>query len=140
MGCIKKVLAEMKLKEPVYYPNFNSVELAENFHIHWRNIRWQFVLSEWNALVNNVINGNFWWESMGKPYPYQGDPCIYLSQPWMRLPEEQFGGDRMAIELQEESPNNLPAIHFHYKNIRIDLSKEELNELIKLFKEAEKNL
>ena len=134
-------MAEKKISEEShYYPDFLSIECAENMHIHLRNIRLQFLLSDWEVFSQAMIKAYKEWCSMGKPYPWQGTEALYLYPAWSSYPSKQFDANRMAIELQHENPNNLPEIHVHYKGLRIDLNRDELREWISLFKQAERSL
>jgi len=137
MGKTKEVLAEKEIKHSHYYPTFFTIEVCENFHIHWRNTRIQFLKPEWKVFAPALTQSHNKWKMFDEPYP--SDETIYLHPAWSKLPLEGFGHNRMAIELQDVH-NELPEIHFHYRNIRIDLNKEELKEMVALFKEAETKL
>lgn len=139
MGKIKKLLSEKLIKDKShYYNDFFTVEVCENFHIHWRNIRWQMLLPEWEVFSPSLMKAYKRWELLDKPYP---EPeTIYLQNAYTKLPNSQFDSNRTAIELQDVGYTNLPSVHFHYKSLRIDWNIKELKEIIELFKDAEKTL
>lgn len=139
MGKIKKILSEKKIKSKShYYPDFFTVEVCENFHIHWRNTRIQLLKDEWEVFNQAIITSNNKWNMLNKPYPHP--QTIYLHPAFTKLDMKGFDPTRMAIEHQDVGVNNLPEYHFHYRNIRIDMNKEELKEMIQLFTEADKKL
>lgn len=134
MGHVDKVLGKViTSKETKYYNDFFSIEVCENFHLHWRNMRLQFTPEEFQILASAMRAALTRWELLRKPYPYP--ETIYLIKPWGTLPKEQLFSDEIKIEQQVKNPN-LPEIHFHYKNARIDLSKDELLELKKVFEDV----
>ena len=133
MGHVDKMLSEVKTSDKTrYYNDFFSIEVCENFHIHWRNMRLQLTSEEFKILSEAMNEAYTRWELLRKPYPYP--ETIYLIKPWSVLPNEQLFKNEISVEQQVKNPN-LPEIHFHYKNVRIDLSLEELRELKKLFTE-----
>jgi len=139
MGKIKKILSEKVISSKShYYPDFFTIEVCENFHIHWRNIRMNLLEEEFKTYTQAIKDSRKKWDILRRPYPYLS--TIYLSPAWDKLPSECFNPTRMAIELQDVGKNNLPEIHFHYRNIRIDMNKKELLEMCELFNEAKENM
>jgi len=131
MGHVDKILAHRITKPKTrYYNDFFTIEVCENFHIHWRNMRIQMTDKEFEVFSKAMMNSYRKWELMKKPYPYH--ETIYLQPAWDNLPDEQVFKNEIKIERQT-SNMNLPEVHVHYKNLRIDLDMSELKELKEMF-------
>lgn len=136
LGKILKLLSEREIKSKShYYPDFYTIEVCENFHLHWRNIRLNLLKDEWETLNASLPIAYKRWSLLGKPYPHPN--TLYLHNAWSELTHACFDPTRMAIELQDTGVNKLPEIHWHYRSLRVDMSRKELREMISLFKEAE---
>ncbi len=138
MGNTIKTLAEKKLKaESDIYSDFLSLEICENFHIHWRNLRMLFNKEEFEIFCKSVISSYRAWVLARKPNPEIGKS----------LPEYLYSGkinpihgerpNDFAIEVQGDLPY-MPKnfIHLHYKSLRLDVSHKEFLELADLFIKA----
>ncbi len=113
MGDIKKILSTDNVVEPLQNRRI-TVELCENVHLHYRNLRLEFpkdefllILKKLKALDDNEIK-NF---SYGK-----GLSFLINDQD---LPEKTEFNDRFQIE---EQTNGL--YHIHYKNMRLEFRSD----------------
>lgn len=57
MGNVYKILAEAKIKNsPDFFSTRLIIELCENIHLHYRNIRWEFSYEEFLQFADTVNN------------------------------------------------------------------------------------
>ncbi|MDR1413741.1 MAG: hypothetical protein LBI56_02265 [Puniceicoccales bacterium] len=111
MGRIKTILSAKKIKNNILNNRF-TVELCENVHVHYRNLRLEFSKEEFSHLLK-LLNGlnlnkidNFEYGN------YVFNPLISD----FGIPETTFFDDRLQIEEQENG-----IFHVHYRNLRIEL-------------------
>ena len=143
MGNTIKTLAEKKLKaESDIYSDFLSLEICENFHIHWRNLRMLFNKEEFEIFHSAVISAYNKWKLLGKPSPKIDEknqaliPPTYLCNGKVNPVHGERPND-FAIEVQGDLPHIPPNfIHLHYKSLRLDVSHKEFLELADLFIKA----
>ncbi len=137
MGTIKRVLAERKIK-PVsdIYANFHQVEHCENFQIHWRNLRLVFDMPEFEQFVTKAWVGYQRWIQSGRPPFGPKEGFITGLDGAMIDGPHGFLPDVLVIEEQTQKDY----IQFHYKSMRLDLSKREFLEMADAFTEAANNL
>ena len=115
MGNIKKIL----LNEAVPKPPFNdrlTVELCENVHIHYRNIRLEFPKDEFIQLLRELKQID---EQTVEEFEYGEDKFLSLINKRM-LPGISEFDDRLQIEEQVEGH-----YHIHYRNLRLELLRLE---------------
>ena len=141
MGRVKNLLFNKTLKPQTdWWSDMYSIEICEDFHIHWRNTRLQYSLSEWIHFTDAIIHSRHYWEQMGRklPHPSQTLPT-YLHTPGAQhvTPLQDISGDNFRIE---DDDLNSPSIHVHYRSLRLDLSHPEFLELAAGFTEAAKKL
>lgn len=59
MGNVYKILAEAKIKNsPDFFPTRLVIELCENIHLHYRNIRWEFSYEEFLQFADIVAKAS----------------------------------------------------------------------------------
>ena len=113
MGHIKRIISADTVVAPLQNRRI-TVELCENVHLHYRNLRLEFpkdefllILKKLRALDDDEIK-NF---SYGKGLSFLINDHD--------LPEKTEFNDRLQIEEQE---NGL--FHIHYKNMRIEFRSD----------------
>lgn len=138
MGIPLEVLAEKSIKsESKHYPEFYAVEIAEDFHIHWRNTRLQFDIPEFLLFAAVVKEAVGTWERMGKPDPRpEWTLPKYLGGPVKVDPIHKINTNRLQLELMKQDDY----IHFHCKSTRLDLSIDEFLEVADVFEKAKKRI
>ena len=138
-----KLLVEKKLKpESDIYKDFLSLEICENCHIHWRNLRMLFNKEEFEIFYRAITSAYNQWEKMGKPSPKIDEKNQALIPPTYLCTGKinPIHGERpedFAIEVQGDLPH-MPSsmIHIHHKSLRFDVSHKEFLELADLFAKA----
>lgn len=139
MGLVKKILS-LKIIDKVstFYSNHLAIELAENFHIHFRNLRIELDEDEFDAFCISVRKAHFKWRLIGKPPIGDIDNIgeqIVLSK--SRIPSEPgkknpaVNSNEIRVELQKWADY----IHLHWKWSRLEFTIDEFYE----FADAIKN-
>ena len=144
MGRIKKLLVSKKIRaESDIYKDMHTLEICEDFHLHWRNLRMLFNKEEFDKFCKAVNHAWTKWQRQGKPEPEMDEddktltPPIYLYSGTV----PPIHGERpedFQIEIQDSPwlPDNPDFIHIHYKSLRLDVSHDEFLELAELFAKA----
>jgi hypothetical protein len=117
MGVIKRII----LNKEVPTPQFNTrltVELCENVHLHYRNLRLEFTAEEFLDIVAEIKSIK---EDEVKNFAYGPDKFKALVAKEILPPQTEFN-NRLQIEEQQGG-----RYHVHYRNLRIEL--EELSEI-----------
>jgi hypothetical protein len=111
MGVIKQIL----VNKEVPTPEFNErlvIEMCENVHLHYRNLRLEFSKEEFYQLVsvfqridrNKILRFEY------------GEDKFELLTAQERLPEATEHDKRLQIEEQDGG-----GFHVHYRNLRIEV-------------------
>lgn len=135
MGDIKKLLAHEQLEPRSITPNALWVDLCENVHIHFRNIRFDMSIKEfcqfmagmhnlWKAAEQQIEIGKF----------EEGDPNILNH---MRFNEafsnsSDYYPNRFLVEWNKDG-----TYHIHYRDLRLHLSQDEFEDFQRAFRNAE---
>lgn len=127
MGSIKGVLALSDLSPRDITPNGIWVDVCENLHLHYRNIRLDFsqkefsqflcFLNQLHVSVNKIIESYKWKEGMPE----------FLVQAQINqsvAADSTYYPDRVSVELQRDN-----TVHLHYRDLRVHLSAEEFKQL-----------
>ena len=145
MGHCKAVLSSKTVQAvPTFLSNQAVIELAENFHFHYRNYRLEMDYSEFESMSLSFIEAYTKWNLGGRKksvrYKYAGDKNIVLSK---------FSvNSHPCLENYEASVNNIRAeinqnadhIHIHYKDFRFELSLCEFDEFASILEKAKSKL
>ncbi len=125
MGIVKKKLFGRELEKPTceLYNDKLSIELAESFHVHLRNIRIEFDMSEFEFFSDKLGLALLNWNSLGRPAI--SDTTIYLPAFWDISSVSHVTPERFDIELQDNQWNS---VHIHYRNLRLEFTQEEFKE------------
>lgn len=117
MGNTKNIIKKQIVPVP-QQNNRITVELCENIHLHYRNLRLEFTKEEFLPIVKLVKSLD---EKKIEEFEYGPDKfkaLIYQNT----LPDNTEFNDRLQIEEQEEGH-----FHVHYRNLRIEVN--DLGEL-----------
>lgn len=144
MGLVKKILSLKKIdKISTLYSDHLSIELAEDFHIHLRNIRIELDHHEFEKLCKSIIKSYIKWLVLAKPVTGDIDHVgkqIFLHQSHI---EAEPGKGNMAIasdELRVELQKWADYIHLHYKGLRLEFTVDEFVEFADTVLEARQAL
>ncbi len=144
MGLVKNILGFKNIDEiSTLYSDHLSLELAEDFHIHYRNTRMEFDDAEWEKFSKSVIKAYGRWRILGKPkigdINHEGRQ-IFLCQSHI---EAEPGKKNQAIksnELRVELQKWTDYVHLHYKWFRLEFSVDEFLEFANTITDAKEKL
>lgn len=109
MGNIKRILHQQVVEHPPLNERF-IVELAENVHVHLRNIRLEFSAAEF-LLILRALKGIS--EEMVQDFDYRHGNYLVIAK--ASLPPTTEFDDRLQIEEQRDG-----SCHVHYRNLRLE--------------------
>lgn len=109
MGDIKRILLTADVPAPPLNTRF-IIELCENVHIHYRNLRIEMTKGEFLLLVAAV---RVFSKDIVEDFDYR--PGNYRAIANTILPEKTPFDTRFQVEEQRDG-----TIHIHYRNIRLE--------------------
>lgn len=109
MGQIKKIIHSSEISH-VPHNNRMCIELCENVHLHYRNLRLEFSKEEFMTFLETVKSVD----------PYSVLAFNYSNSSFQTiadstLPDSTQFNTRLQIELQTDN-----SLHIHYRNLRIE--------------------
>jgi hypothetical protein len=109
MGNIKEIIARSAVPPPMHNTRL-AVELCENVHLHYRNLRLEFGKEEFIRLLSELKKIDV--DAVSTfDYGENKFECLLVSE----LPERTEWNHRMQLEEQDGG-----GYHFHYRNLRIE--------------------
>ncbi len=114
MGQIKRIIRKEKVPTPLLNNRF-TIELCENVHMHYRNLRLEFPKEEFLLILRKLKALN----------EHEIDTFTYGSNSFKSLicdhdlPDNTEWNDRLQYEEQVNGQ-----YHLHYKNLRVELRNE----------------
>lgn len=165
MGHIAKITGKVDLSYPQGWDmekeQFNlpfTVELKENFHLHWQDVRIEMMPEDFDNFVEAMIKAREGWIKDGKPkelpetkrygwwpgeegYDFDKDrdkklnknsePCHHFKL----FPRTESGNLNFDSVFQIELQVN-GQYHIHYKNFRIELGKNQFKKMAEAMKKS----
>lgn len=152
MGSIKKVLNQRKLRGRDLHNSRLFVDLSENVHIHFRELRLVFGVEEFFEFVEIATQSAKDVRRYLKQHPEYTEGKIFdglliaggkkrQTIPLRASPkphQSKYFNDRLQIELQDESV--IDPIHIHFRDYRLVMSLETFGDLALGMRRAETNL
>jgi hypothetical protein len=129
MGITRTVLSWRRLaRQCIFYSDSLRIDLAENFHLHFRNIRLTFSPGEFARVTRAFVRSYFEWRLLGRPAHVSPDQYVPFVTALLPLLEgedfERARAAELAVELQQQTDY----IHLHYRNLRLELTIDEFTE------------
>lgn len=137
MGNPLKVLAEAELPRRWPWNSMILVDLCENIHIHYREVRFEFTMPEFREYtdwiahtreeVEKYLADNPEWEEDAygdTVWKVGGGPHLLTESPEPN--KSAYYPNRLLVQLETPKDHE---IHVHYRNMRLDLSRQELRYL-----------
>jgi hypothetical protein len=112
MGRVAKIIAQGEVGKPLFNRRA-CIDLCENVHLHYRNLRLEFPKEEFLALLD-MLRGLDPKEIANFPYA----PEAFKEAARIELPETTEFDSRLVVEEQVEGH-----YHVHYRNLRIELGE-----------------
>ncbi len=157
MGSIKRIVGKVELGESDHKPEIGkwnlpfAIELHENFHIHWQDVRIEMDSDDFEEFALSVKNAYDNWVKDGKPKTIS--PTKWYGR-WLGEENMHFYKDRLVrtnelgkichhfrafprtesgkkyydnvFQIEEQARGQY---HIHYKNFRIELGKEQMKSI-----------
>lgn len=144
MGLIKKILERRKTdRVATLYSDHLSVELAEDFHFHLRNLRIEMDDQEFLQVCRTLLKAYRHWRILGSPkigdFESVGQQ-IFLEKSKICAEAGKsnnvVNSDEIRIELQKWTDY----VHLHWKWLRLEFSVKEFLEFADAVRKAEQEL
>lgn len=137
MGKLIKILGSRKIKaEPVFHPDRLISEENKNdnsIHIHLRNLRLEFSEKEFEVFSQHVkksIDVLKKKEGINADDGRDGGFNNYFILNEIKIPKSpKYNQDLLEVQL-----NRSEKIHIHYRDLRIEYSREEFEEFVEVLK------
>lgn len=126
--------AEMYSDIPRLMGNRLALDLSENIHLHYRDLRLEYSLKEWKTFVNFILNADkYMQENHGD---YDGKDPNYFGQYSIIIPSKSDNWPgRINTEIQ--GPPFAGIIHIHYNDLRIEVPTEVFQSIQKIINNKE---
>ena len=120
MGKIKKIIKKQEVSTPQLNNRF-TVELCENVHIHYRNLRLEFPKEEFLQILKMLKSID---EKKVEEFQYAPDK-FYSMIHSLDLPDKTEWNNRLQVEEQVNGQ-----YHIHYKNLRLEFTAGQYNKMV----------
>lgn len=151
MGMTIDKLASRKVPELTVFDKRFVVEICEKVHVHYRNLRLLLSLQDFLEIARGIKDSLSRWENMGRPEPKEG---IHIELCRKQVAQFPLANDSLAINLNKnlyiENEGRIFAegaeieepkyIHLKVRDVRLELSLAEFNELASAVLEAKGKL
>jgi hypothetical protein len=114
MGQVARIVVQGTVDKPLFNRRA-CIDLCENVHLHYRNLRLEFPKDEFLDLLK-MLHGLDPKEIANFPYA----PEAFKEAARIELPETTEYDSRFVVEEQVEGH-----YHIHYRNLRIELGEME---------------
>lgn len=132
MGRIKKILVNKDIPEKGMLHSRLIIEWCENIHLHYRDMRLEFDEKDFEQLAIAMFDGYLKYKKIRKENPELiNDENKYSVLSQGEIVDSGEFPNRLQIELQEEGH-----IHIHYRNLRLEMKKEDFLNIASVFIEA----
>jgi len=153
MGNIKKRLACVTLDDRLWEDGL-SLELCENVHFHYRDIRLEFSCHLFEKITDVFTKASISFKKyLGQnDFPEDLESWYYrknfnrgrpVAKEYIKIEKEDYGQGRFIIELQDDkdtSPVKEETIHIHIHNLRLHVTKNDFMKIAEAFAEALRTL
>src|SRR4051794_2261486 len=134
MGKVIRRLAAGTVPEQTIFDKRFVAECCETFHLHWRNLRLELTPGNWSQLVAAFNEADRKWRAAGSPPEHS-----HLELTRFLRSEPAINGTSVGAELCENLYKTAPPefsrdaefyeedefVHFHYRDLRVEMSVED---------------
>ena len=145
MGHCRKILG-FKIVEPIatFYSDLFAIELAENFHVHLRNLRLELDHVEFERLARGFAEALRAWQQHGRVatqrYEVAGDRFLKLHTSKIQPIPSQWNPNTSNDELRVELQQWADYVHVHYRQLRLEYTVQEFLDFASTIEEAKRTL
>lgn len=147
MGQTLRTLAERKLSRPAVFNNRFVVESCESFHFHYRNLRINLSYQDWISLGKGFADAFMRWVRKGSPAGGHAELCRknVATSPKdegikINLNRNLYVANGGKIFSEGAGLEGEEYVHFKYRDLRMEMTKEEFLEMAECFVEAKEKL
>lgn len=147
MGQTLETLAERKLTRPAVFNTRFVVESCESFHFHYRNLRINLSFQDWMSLGKGFSDAFMRWVRKGSPVGGHAELCrkTVATQAHdegikINLNRNLYGVNGGKIFSEGAGLEDSEYIHLKYRDLRLEMTKEEFLEIAECFNEAKEKL
>lgn len=161
MGAIEKIIGKVDLGKPDHKPEEGkwnlpfAIELHENFHIHWQDIRIEMDAKDFDDFVTAMVKAREQWIKDGKPNHlpqtkwygrWPGEENMHFYKDRLKQKNEKGeichhfryfprteSGKRYYDNIFQIEKQRRGQYHIHYKNFRWELG-EQIKKIAEIFK------
>jgi len=133
-----KLLAEEQINQTLYYDHGFTMELRECIHDHFEDLRPVYTKEEFLQVSEHWIEARKEFDRLGQPDP---DETKSITLHHFKMPTERMHHQRIALEFTRggaDKDGGGDTMHFHYRHLRIHLSKRDFNILCDTWKQGDK--
>jgi len=127
MGDVRRIHRHGSTDAKYQWHNYIGLELTENVHLHYRNIRLEFTPKEFlfiHAMINSLTPEELE-KIKTRKYGFK-EPVDFLRIS-KDLPSNDWWENSFSLE---EQANGM--FHFHFGNLRIDLQPSDVKKIFKI--------
>ena len=137
MGYTRKIIETKEVSDkPTFYTKSLRIDLAENFHLHYRNFRIEMSSIEFAKMAKSWFIGWIKWNFLGRPKvrPTDDHLVIYSTDLPEKIGEgnDLVRGSELTVELQHQTDY----IHLHYRGSRIEFSVDEFKDFAEVISKS----
>lgn len=151
MGQTIRNLSTQEVSGAPIFPKRLVVECCEKFHFHYRNLRILLSLEDWREFASGVSQALERWENRGRPLPEEGTHIELCRKSVASNPADEnvikvnlnknlYKDHEGRIFSEGSDFKDQDYIHLKIRDIRLELSHDEFNQLSKAILEAKEKL
>ena len=148
MGQTIKQLSKRELQSNTIFPNRFVIEVCEEMHVHYRNVRFLFKQDLWRTIAEGFKASFDRWIKQGEPKT--GNRHIELCRKEVHPPKNEMMCVNLNTNLYKKYKGRVFSegnkfdedkyIHLKYRDIRIEMPIAEFKEFASMVKEANDEL
>jgi len=149
MGFTLKSLAKRDIDTKSVFNNRFVTEVAENFHVHYRNLRLILSVADFKEISKGFVQALQRWEQRGRPEPSEGthiELCrkkvsgIHNDGIQINLNKNLYNLNKGKVFADGADFTEPTYIHVKVRDVRLELSIDDFKLLAEAVKEAEGKL
>jgi len=111
MGDVEKVLSAIGMKDVALWADKLRIECCEGIHVHWRDCRLFMSAEQFEIFARYVAKAAGGWDGCVSP----GRDSVLST---CSIPGKKENGEALVVEKIKD----VPAVHVHYGDLRIEMS------------------
>jgi hypothetical protein len=148
MGQTIKNLAKVESLSQAIFNNRFVVEACEDFHFHYRNLRIRISYADWGQFAKGFSDAYLRWEKQGRPFGKHTELCrkiiamnahddgiqVNLNKNLYKLNKDKIFSEGEGTLQDDEY------VHLKFRDLRLEMTKEEFKTFAQCVAEAVVNL